>query len=125
MTAGSLDPQILLVDLPTLRCQVVGRALDDEGLAVVGVVEDAADLIGTVDSTGANFLIAGGVDVALLPDWFRQLIADGLPPDTLLLSDDGNALLVVVRPHCVPVRDLSVDGLIALIRSSVNERGRI
>jgi DNA-binding NarL/FixJ family response regulator len=101
---------ILIAELPPLlRDIVIDTIADRPDMAVVGVVERGASIVGAVDRTGATVVIVGAVEAARLAR--TELLARVEGPGIVALTLDTRAAVVEV-----PLGHISPDRLVEAIR---------
>jgi hypothetical protein len=106
-----------LVGLPRMAADLIRRLTAEQPDVTVAAELSASDRVEPVlTSTGARFLIVGMAD-STLPQHLADVFARR--PELLVLGvsvDAGNAYLFELRPHAVPVGELSASLLIGLAR---------
>lgn len=102
---------VLIAELPPLlRDIVIDTIADRPDMAVVGVVEHGASIVGAVDRTGATVVIAGAVAATRLAR--AELLGRGTDgPGIVVLTPDSRAAVVEV-----PLGHISPGGLVEAVR---------
>jgi hypothetical protein len=107
--------RIVLVNMPVLQREILARELTQPDIEVVDDPATATDLARVARKARAEFVITGAARLAA--DAVGDVL-DGCPGvKVLALSDSGRqGLLYELRPHRVPLEDLSSGVLIDTIR---------
>jgi hypothetical protein len=111
--------RILLVRLPRMLSDLITDIVRRESdVAVVGDLADAGGVGDAITRTGASFVIVG-LDDGDLPAAWVPVLRDHPTVRLLGLSAQGRtAYLYELRPHAVPVGELSTDLLVDLVRAT-------
>jgi DNA-binding NarL/FixJ family response regulator len=109
--------RIVLVDMPPLLREIVRGALAREpDLDVVAEHDANADLRAAVEDDGADFLIVGSEATAEAA--VHSLVAADLGVRALEVQSDGKeSVLYELRPHRVPLGEISPESLLRTIRA--------
>lgn len=123
MTGASATPRIVLACLPRLASDLIERAIEGRSdVDVVAYAEDLSQLAEVLRSAGANVLVVGCA-TGELPGELRDLTVSMMPPDAAVIPLDGSEMMLyVLRPHAVPLGDISGAELIEAIHASLNDR---
>jgi DNA-binding NarL/FixJ family response regulator len=109
--------RILLADLPQMLRSIIRDIVAGQpDMEVVGELAGQVGVPARVEQTGATLVILRhtGLDP---PDVFCELLACRSPTRVLAIADEGRAgLLYELRPHRIPIGELSATSLVAAIR---------
>jgi hypothetical protein len=124
MAVTAPSSRVILAGLPRLTGDLVEAALASfDDVTVVGRCADPDEIAALVKTTAANVVVVG-TEQSGLPHAYAELVAERLPPDTVVLPlDGGDVRLVVVRPRCVNLGAVSTSELGEVIRNTVSQRG--
>jgi hypothetical protein len=100
-----------------MQREILAESLAAPDIEIADGSGEPADLIEAAERSGAEFVIAGAGRFA--PDEVSALLNLHPGVKVLALSESGRqGLLYELRPHRVPIGDLSPDALLATIRGS-------
>lgn len=109
--------RILLADLPQMLRSIIRDIVEGQpDMEIVGELAGQTGAPAMVEQTGARFVIVRhtGLDP---PDIFGELLACRPPTRVLAIADEGRAgILYELRPHRIPIGELSAASLVAVIR---------
>jgi hypothetical protein len=113
-----VDPlRILLIAVPRLLGDIVRRAGGD--VLVVGDQTGPDDLVAAVDSLSANVVVFGSA-ANELPGSCRSLLERRPSVKVIVVGGDmRHTTLYELRPHRLPLGDVSPKDLVAAIRAAV------
>lgn len=112
-----LKTRIVLVSMPRMQREILSESLAAPDIEIADGAGDGAGLIEAAEESGAEFVIAGAGRFA--PDEVARLLDVHPGVKVLALSESGRqGLLYELRPHRIPIGDLSPDALLATIRGS-------
>jgi DNA-binding NarL/FixJ family response regulator len=109
--------RILLADLPQMLRSIIRDIVAGQpDMEVVGELAGQVGVPAMVEQTGATFVIVRhtGLDPQ---DVIGELLACRPPTRVLAIADEGRAgILYELRPHRIPIGELSAASLVAAIR---------
>jgi len=110
--------RIVLIDMPPLLREIVREAVArGEGLEVVAEHDDAPELRATVERDDADFVIVGSDAAAAA--CVTSLVESQRSVRALELRADGReSVLYELRPHRVPLGEISAETLLRSIRGT-------
>lgn len=111
--------RILLAAIPGMLVDIISEIVRAEpDLMLVDAVSASSDLGALVRRTRTDVVITQQASSLQEVDHTPLLFA-GHPLKIVAITDDGrHGLLYELRPHCVPLGDLSADRLVAVIRTA-------
>jgi DNA-binding NarL/FixJ family response regulator len=111
--------RILLAQLDRLTRDILERLLDQPDTLVVGHVEDGVEVLLVTGRTQADVVILGAQEAGL-PGLASHLLAEYPHLKILAVAPDARrALLYELRPHVVPIGEVSPERLLQVIRAAV------
>ncbi len=116
--------RIVLIDMsPLLREIVRGVLIGEPDLEVVGEHDAPVDVRETVERDDADFVIVGTDSAA--ETWMRSLVGPDRGVRALEVRSDGReCVLYELRPHRVPLGEISPATLLSTIRAVPTWEGR-
>jgi DNA-binding NarL/FixJ family response regulator len=110
--------RIVLIDMPPLLREIVRDAVEREAdLELVGELDDAPDVTDALERDRADFVIVGS-DAAATGS-VASLVAAQQGMRALELRADGReSVLYELRPHRVPLGEISAEALVRTIRTA-------
>jgi hypothetical protein len=100
-----------------MQREILVRSLAEADIEIADGGDEQEELIAAADRSGADFVIAGAGRLA--PDDVSRLLEVHPGIKVLAVSESGRqGLLYELRPHRVPIGDLSPAVLLATIRSA-------
>jgi DNA-binding NarL/FixJ family response regulator len=109
--------RILVAGMPRMLRDIVGSLLTaHDDFEVVAEFTDASELCSAVERTAADVVILGLED-SELPDVGCQLLWERPSTKVLGIAADGRkAFLYELRPHRIPLGEVSPDSLVDAVR---------
>jgi DNA-binding NarL/FixJ family response regulator len=110
--------RIVLIDMPPLLREIVRDAVAREpDLELVAELDDAPDVVDALRQDGADFVILGSDAAAAA--CVSSLVAAQRGMRALELRADGReSVLYELRPHRVPLGEISAETLVRTIRGT-------
>ena len=119
MAAAAQPIRVLIVDMPKLLREIVGRALEDEPrVEVVGVLPASADLAEATCRLRAAVLVMGEDHPDARDPWLTSSGRRSVPKLLSVAADGRHSSLSELRPHRVALGELSPDALVGAVLSA-------
>ena len=117
--------RILLAEVPTMLREIIQSVVEGQAdMSIVGAIPSRDPVIAALENTPADVVIVG-LRKAEATDAFDSLLFEQPRLKLLAISGDGgSSYLYELRPHCVPLGDVSPNGLVEAIRTMASSGAR-